>query len=220
LKDIRGDLKTNLHTGATTGTGGVRLSLGDMDFYTDDFSADSLDEPSELRAAGHVTVTQRLSTLNADEIYYKIPAVEEAPEPYPLTVAHKGMDEQGLAKMRLSMGALDATNVHVVEPAREFAADLARVAFRSPAFPVVANASGTPVHSGDEARRQLAAQLTSPVRWIAGVRRLAEVAGAGVRFVEVGPGTVLTGLARRILPACETQNLGTAAEVAAFLEAR
>jgi [acyl-carrier-protein] S-malonyltransferase len=104
-------------------------------------------------------------------------------------------------------------------PARAFAADLATVALRAPAFPVIANASATPVTTADEARRLLAAQLTSPVRWIEGVRRLAEVAGTGVRFVEIGPGTVLAGLARRILGACETKNLGTAAEVAAFLEA-
>jgi [acyl-carrier-protein] S-malonyltransferase len=107
----------------------------------------------------------------------------------------------------------------MVLPAREFAVDLAGVPFRGPAFPIVANASATPVYTGDEARRLLDAQLTSPVRWIEGVRRLAEVAGAGVRFVEVGPGTVLAGLARRILPGCETLNLGTAAEVAAFMEA-
>jgi [acyl-carrier-protein] S-malonyltransferase len=104
-------------------------------------------------------------------------------------------------------------------PARAFAADLAAVALRAPAFPVVANASATPVSTADEARRLLAEQLTSPVRWIESVGRLAEVAGAGVRFVEAGPGTVLAGLARRILPGCETRNLGTAAEVTAFLEA-
>jgi [acyl-carrier-protein] S-malonyltransferase len=104
-------------------------------------------------------------------------------------------------------------------PARAFAADLATVALWAPAFPVVANATATPVTTADEARRLLAAQLTSPVRWIEGVRRLAEVAGTGVRFVEIGPGAVLAGLARRILGVCETTNLGTAAEVAAFLEA-
>jgi [acyl-carrier-protein] S-malonyltransferase len=104
-------------------------------------------------------------------------------------------------------------------PAREFAADLAGAALGTPAFPVVANASATPVTGAAEARELLAEQLTSPVRWVASVHRLAEVAGAGARFVEVGPGTVLAGLVRRILPASETRTLGTAAEVAAFLEA-
>ena len=104
-------------------------------------------------------------------------------------------------------------------PAREFAADLADAAMQAPVFPVVANASATAVATAEEARRLLGEQLTSPVRWIEGVRKLAEIAGPGVRFVELGPGTVLSGLARHILGDCETQNLGTAAEVVAFLEA-
>ena len=105
-------------------------------------------------------------------------------------------------------------------PARAFAADLAGVVLRPPTFPVVANASATPVTTAGEARRLLAEQLTSPVRWVECVQRLARVAGTDVQFVEVGPGTVLAGLARHILAGCETRNLGTAAEVAAYLEAR
>lgn len=105
-------------------------------------------------------------------------------------------------------------------PAAEFAADLAGAGLGTPRFPIVANASATPVSDPAEALRLLSAQLTSPVRWVEGVRRLAETAGEHARFVEIGPGSVLTGLARRILPGCETLNLGTAAEVAAFLEAR
>ncbi len=103
--------------------------------------------------------------------------------------------------------------------ARAFAADLDAAAVRAPAFPVVANASAEAVRDAATARRRLADQLTSPVRWVEGVRRLAEVAGAGARFVEIGPGTVLTGLAKRIVEGCATVNLGTAAEVASFVEA-
>jgi [acyl-carrier-protein] S-malonyltransferase len=105
-------------------------------------------------------------------------------------------------------------------PAAQFAMDLDAVALAAPGFPVVANASATVVTEPAEARRLLAAQLTSPVRWVEGVRRLAELAGAAVRFVEIGPGTVLTGLAKRIVGGSESVNLGTAAEVAAYLEAR
>lgn len=108
-------------------------------------------------------------------------------------------------------------------PAAQFATDLDTVTLAAPAFPVVANASATVVAEPAEARRLLAAQLTSPVRWVEGVRRLAElagVAGVAVRFVEIGPGTVLTGLAKRIVGGSESLNLGTAAEVAAYLEAR
>lgn len=104
-------------------------------------------------------------------------------------------------------------------PAARFALDLDAVALGPPAFPVVANAGATLVREPAEARRLLAAQLTSPVRWVESVRELAELAGASARFVEIGPGTVLTGLAKRIVEGSDGLNLGTAAEVAAYLEA-
>jgi [acyl-carrier-protein] S-malonyltransferase len=89
----------------------------------------------------------------------------------------------------------------------------------APAFPVVANASAEPVREAAAARRLLAAQLTSPVRWVESVRTLAGLAGDGAAFVEVGPGNVLTGLTRRIVTGARTVSLGTAAEVRAWLEA-
>jgi [acyl-carrier-protein] S-malonyltransferase len=90
---------------------------------------------------------------------------------------------------------------------------------RDPSFPVVANATAAPVRDADTAKAQLSAQLVSPVRWIECTRQLASLAGDGGRFVEIGPGTVLSGLARRIVPGATTVSLGTATEVRAFLEA-
>lgn len=89
----------------------------------------------------------------------------------------------------------------------------------TPAFPVVANATAAPVRNVATAREHLAAQLTSPVRWVACTQKLAELAGATAAFVEIGPGNVLAGLARRIVPGANCTSLGTAAEVRAFLEA-
>ena len=96
---------------------------------------------------------------------------------------------------------------------------LDRAPMRQPAFPVVANATAEPVRETAAARAQLSAQLVSPVRWVECTQRLAALAGEGVRFIEIGPGTVLTGLAKRIVPGAATANLGTAAEVRSFLEA-
>jgi [acyl-carrier-protein] S-malonyltransferase len=96
---------------------------------------------------------------------------------------------------------------------------LDRAPMRQPAFPVVANATAEPVRETAAARAQLSAQLVSPVRWVECTQRLAALAGEGVRFIEIGPGTVLTGLAKRIVPGAATMNLGTAAEVRSFLEA-
>lgn len=103
--------------------------------------------------------------------------------------------------------------------AAQFGEALALARFGRPAFPVVANASAEPVREPDDARRRLAEQLTSPVRWVESVRLLAHLAGDGVEFVEIGPGNVLTGLARRIAGGVRTVNLGSAADVRGYLEA-
>src|SRR5690606_28617507 len=84
--------------------------------------------------------------------------------------------------------------------AARLAADLARVAFRDPEFPVVCNVTARPLSSGDEAPRMLTAQVTGSVRWVETLRWLGAQAGDGVRFVELGSGEVLTGLVKRTLP--------------------
>src|SRR5437660_11923266 len=91
--------------------------------------------------------------------------------------------------------------------------------FRDPAFPVAANAPAEPVREAARARRLLADQLTAPVRWVACMQRAAELAGTGARFIEAGPGNVLAGLLQRIVPGANVTSLGTADEVAGFLEA-
>ncbi len=93
---------------------------------------------------------------------------------------------------------------------------LASVTFADPAFPVIANASGTSVHTGLDAKRLLADQLTAPVRWVACMRTAADLAPEAT-FVEVGPGGVLSGLVKRIVPGAKTLMLGTADEVERFL---
>ncbi|MFO7857494.1 MAG: malonyl CoA-acyl carrier protein transacylase, partial [Ectothiorhodospiraceae bacterium] len=76
------------------------------------------------------------------------------------------------------------------------APELERTDFAEPEFPVVANVTARPVREPDEIRRLLVEQVVSPVRWADGMRR---VISQGVdEFYEVGPGTVLQGLLRRI----------------------
>ena len=124
------------------------------------------------------------------------------------------------AKRVLPLKVSGAFHSPLMAPAAErFGAALEAAGLAAPAFPVVANATAEPVRDAPAARRLLAAQLTAPVRWAESVRTLAGLAGDAPTFVEAGPGTVLTGLARRIVADAHTVNLGTAAEVAAFLEA-
>ena len=98
---------------------------------------------------------------------------------------------------------------------------LERAPFQEPAFPVIANATAEAVRDTGRARRLLADQLTAPVRWVECMQHAARLAGEGteVRFIEIGPGTVLAGLLKRIVPGANVVSLGTADEVTKFLEA-
>ena len=93
---------------------------------------------------------------------------------------------------------------------------LEKAEFRDPRFPVVANATAEPVRSAGEGKRLLGEQITAPVRWMECVQRLATL-GPDLRFIEVGPGSVLGGLLKRILPSPQYLSLGTATEVERFL---
>lgn len=118
---------------------------------------------------------------------------------------HKTAVDRAVA-MAKDRGARKATLLAVsapfhsplMRPAREgMAAELARVEFRAPRVPVVANVDAAPVLTGDAARDALVRQIDGPVRWVESVTWMAQ--NAGVRtFLEIGPGNVLTGLNRRI----------------------
>lgn len=88
--------------------------------------------------------------------------------------------------------------------------------FADPVFPIIANASGRSVQTGVDAKRLLADQLTAPVRWVACMRTAAQMAPDAI-FVEAGPGNVLSGLLKRIVPGAKAVAVGTADEVEAFL---
>jgi [acyl-carrier-protein] S-malonyltransferase len=89
--------------------------------------------------------------------------------------------------------------------AAAFAAHLAATPFATPGIPLIGNVNARPLTTPPQIREELAAQLTAPVRWTASILHMVE---AGVtRFVEIGPGNVLTGLVKRIAPEAETVNV-------------
>ncbi|HXV86351.1 MAG TPA: ACP S-malonyltransferase [Gemmatimonadales bacterium] len=92
------------------------------------------------------------------------------------------------------------------------------VPFRDPAFPVIANVNGQPVRNTAAAVDLLGRQLTQPVRWVDCMRGAAGLA-PDATFVEVGPGNVLTGLVKRIVPQARAMAIGSAEEMNRFLEA-
>jgi [acyl-carrier-protein] S-malonyltransferase len=87
---------------------------------------------------------------------------------------------------------------------------------QDPSFPVYANVTAEPVRTGADAQRLLLEQLTSPVIWTSVMERLATDFPSAL-FVEMGPGSVLTGLAKKIAPSLQTMTCGTAGEVEQLL---
>ena len=85
----------------------------------------------------------------------------------------------------------------LMRPARdEMTPLLEKVAFHDPEIPVICNVDARPVTTGDEARDALIRQIDGAVRWAESVSFMANELGVE-RFVEVGPGSVLSGLIRR-----------------------
>lgn len=85
-----------------------------------------------------------------------------------------------------------------------------------PRFPVYANVDATAVTTAASGREHLIRQLTNPVRWTEAVEALARDFPNAL-FVEMGPGTVLVGLVRKIAPSVKTASCGTFAEVEQLL---
>jgi len=90
--------------------------------------------------------------------------------------------------------------------------------FLVPRFPVIANATALPIRDVARARALLAEQVVSPVRWVECMQTCA-ADHPRARFLEIGPGSVLTGLLKRIVPGTAGTTLGTADEIEKFLAA-
>lgn len=116
----------------------------------------------------------------------------------------------------LSVGG--AFHSPLMAPAADtFRSFLSAAPLGDPAIPVISNATAEPVTSAEELRELLARQLTGPVRWTESVRRMADL---GVdTFIEVGPGTVLSGLIKRTVDGVRVLSAGDAKGVAAVVEA-
>ena len=102
----------------------------------------------------------------------------------------------------------------LMKPAEErLAPELRALSTRNPRVPVVANVDAEPKRDRDAAIEALVQQVSAPVRWEAVVGRLAS---EGVTtYVEVGPGTVLSGLVRKIHREATCVSFGSPDDLAA-----
>lgn len=103
------------------------------------------------------------------------------------------------AKRVIPLAVSAPFHTSLLKPAGEgLAKALAQVSIADPQLPVVANVTAGYVSTADQVRANLAAQVSSPVRWCESVERL--WADGHRVFVELGPGKTVSGLVKRIVP--------------------
>lgn len=104
----------------------------------------------------------------------------------------------------------------LMQPAAdEMAQALADAKIVAPVVPVIANVLARPESDPEVIRRLLVEQVTGRVRWRESMEWMAGEGGV-TRFVEIGSGKVLTGMAKRIAPDAESLPLNTPEDLEAF----
>jgi [acyl-carrier-protein] S-malonyltransferase len=186
---VRGDL---MYRAGQERDGTMAAVLGLTDAEVDDLCRQASGDaglvvvPANLNAPGQVVVSGDRAAVSR--------LVELAPK--------RG------AKRVLPLSVSGAFHSPLMEPAEHgFREHLSSLRFATPAFPVYSNVTAAAVTDGQKARNLLVEQLRSPVRWAESITGMVD-AGAD-RFLEVGPGSVLTGLNRRIIKGVDTRAVGT-----------
>ena len=131
--------------------------------------------------------------------------------PESITAASAKAKEKG-AKRVIPLEVSGAFHSRLMEPAgAQLRAALRNLNISAPKFTVFSNVTGSPYTDAGQISTLLVDQLTRPVQWVACVQAMLQ---SGIRtFLEVGPGTVLKGLVRKIDPEVTVHSVGTAEEV-------
>lgn len=137
------------------------------------------------------------------EIEGIVPANYNCPGQLVISGTNEGIDkaiarftEMG-AKRALKLSVSGGFHSPMMEPARaELEKAINEVSFSAPVCPVYQNVTASPVTDPAEIKKNLVAQLTSPVRWTQTMQNM--IANGLTEIVEVGPGAVLQGLMRKI----------------------
>jgi [acyl-carrier-protein] S-malonyltransferase len=110
------------------------------------------------------------------------------------------------ARRALPLAVGGAFHSPLMEPAREeLAAAINDTTFTAPGCPVYQNVNALPSTDVTVIKKNLIAQLTAPVRWTQSVQNMAK--DGATTFIECGPGKVLQGLIKKIVPSAEVSSL-------------
>ena len=143
---------------------------------------------AEITAAGDIVVPANYNTTGQLVISGTVEGVAKACE--------KLKELKGRA-LPLAVGG--AFHSPLMEPARvELSQAIDATQFHTPICPCYQNVCALPVSDPETIKQNLNKQLTAPVRWTATVQNM--LADGATEFIEVGPGTALQGMVKRINP--------------------
>jgi len=146
-----------------------------------------VEEVCEQAAAGQVCSPANINSPSQIVIAGNSEAIDRACE----------IAKEAGAKRAIRLNVSAPFHCSLMMPAQErLAADLSELKYSEFAFPVVQNVDAEPNSDAGTASDKLTRQVSSPVKWLQTVKKLA--AEGVTAFVEVGPGKVLSGLGRQI----------------------
>ena len=162
----------------------------------------------EAKAATDASAVVEVSNLNCPG------QVVIAGELEALGEAERLCREKG-ARRVVRLKVAGAFHTPLMAPAAEgLKSEMERIEFRDPQVPVVQNCCGEKTTSASLLKERLIGQLTRPVLWEKSMRLL--ISEGVDSFVELGPGTVLAGLLRRIDRSSEVVSVGSVDDIASL----
>jgi len=116
------------------------------------------------------------------------------------------------ARRLIPLSVSGAFHTPLMQPAVDGMSEIIdALTFREPVIPVVANTTAQPLTTAEQVKSELLDQLCNSVQW---QRSIEYMINKGVyTFIEIGPGTVLTGLIKRINKDVQTMNIGDVAAI-------
>ncbi|MCK5213125.1 MAG: ACP S-malonyltransferase [Dehalococcoidia bacterium] len=127
------------------------------------------------------------------------------------------MAKQKGAKRLIPLNVSGAFHSTLMEPVLdEFSAVLDSFEFKTPGIPIISNVTALPLTTGATFKEELLSQLRRCIQWQSSIEYMTR--NGVTAYYEIGPGTVQSGLIRRISPETHTIHISGVEDIAAIID--